>query len=61
MENTLAKRIIEPETISDTRRFAELYAKLPQEKKEVIIAYMAGMEAQEHLSAETATRDCRAI
>ncbi|WP_207645564.1 hypothetical protein [Marvinbryantia formatexigens] len=38
--------------LNDTRKFAELYSKLPKEKKEIVIAYMAGMEAQERLSSE---------
>lgn len=37
--------------LSDTRRFAELYAKLPKEKKEIVIAFMTGMETQERLSS----------
>lgn len=43
--------VFDSSMLNDTRRFAELYARLPKEKKEVVIAYMAGMEAQERLSS----------
>ena len=49
MEN----RMMEPffsEMLNDTRKFADLYAKLPREKKEVVIAFMTGMETQERLN-----------
>lgn len=35
---------------NDTRKFAELFSRLPQEKKAMVVAFIAGMEAQEHLN-----------
>lgn len=41
--------------IDDIKVFSELYARLPAEKKEVVIAFMNGMEAQQALDTEKTT------
>lgn len=54
MENRMMEPVFN-ETLNDTRKFAELYSKLPREKKEVVIAFMTGMETQERLSSTRAS------
>ena len=47
--------IKDEQAIDDIKVFSELYARLPAEKKEVVIAFMNGMEAQQALDTEKTT------
>ncbi len=50
MQEMSKKTSFDDSTLNDTRKFAELYSRLPREKKEIVVAFIAGMEAQEHLN-----------